>query len=66
MIAAVIGAAGLSVVVILNSRGATRYHVGFPVYARASSGIGGSRLFVAVRASVAVIYFATQSYYGEI
>ncbi|KAF3026797.1 hypothetical protein E8E14_014900 [Neopestalotiopsis sp. 37M] len=64
MIAAVIGAAGLSVVVILNSRGATRYHVGFPVYARASSGIGGSRLFVAVRASVAVIYFATQSYYG--
>ncbi|KAK9790449.1 putative Allantoin permease [Seiridium cardinale] len=64
IIAAVIGSLILSVVVILNSRGATRYHVGFPVYARASSGVGGSKLFVAVRASVAVIYFATQSYYG--
>ncbi|KAK6062732.1 allantoin transport [Seiridium cupressi] len=64
MVAAVIGSLILSVVVILNSRGATRYHVGFPVYARASSGVGGSKLFVAVRASVAVIYFATQSYYG--
>ncbi|KAI1842319.1 hypothetical protein JX266_011487 [Neoarthrinium moseri] len=64
IIAAVIGSAILSVVVILNSRGATRYHVGFPVYVRAAGGIGGSKLFVAVRASVAVIYFATQSYYG--
>ncbi|KAK6198972.1 hypothetical protein LQW54_010246 [Pestalotiopsis sp. IQ-011] len=64
MIAAVIGSAGLSIVVILNSRGATRYHVGFPVYARASAGMAGSKLFIAVRASVAVIYFATQSYYG--
>lgn len=65
IIAAVIGSAILSIIVILNSRGATRYHVGFPVYARASSGVGGSKLFVAVRASVAVIYFATQSYYGK-
>lgn len=66
MIAAVIGSLILTVVVILNSRGATRYHVGFPVYVRASSGVGGSKLFVAVRASVAVIYFATQSYYGKV
>jgi nucleobase:cation symporter-1, NCS1 family len=65
MIAAVIGSIGLSIMVVLNSRGATRYHVGFPVYARASAGINGSKLFVVVRASVAVIYFATQSYYGE-
>jgi nucleobase:cation symporter-1, NCS1 family len=65
LLAAVIGSAILSIVVVLNSRGATKYHVGFPVYVRASSGVGGSKLFVAVRASVAVIYFATQSYYGE-
>ncbi|KAH6661146.1 putative allantoin permease [Truncatella angustata] len=64
IIAAVIGSAILSVVVILNSRGATRYHVGFPVYVRASAGVGGSKLFIAVRASVAIIYFATQTYYG--
>lgn len=64
MIAAVIGSAILSVVVILNSRGATRYHVGFPVYVRAAAGVSGANLFIVVRASVAVIYFATQSFYG--
>ncbi|KAL4984742.1 permease for cytosine/purines, uracil, thiamine, allantoin-domain-containing protein [Aspergillus falconensis] len=64
ILAAVIGSFILSIIVVLNSRGATRYHVGYPVYVRASSGIGGSRLFVTVRASVAIIYFATQSYYG--
>ncbi|KAI1337790.1 putative allantoin permease [Xylariaceae sp. FL0016] len=64
LIAAAIGSFILSIVVILNSRGATRYHVGFPVFVRASSGIGGSKLFVTVRASVATIYFATQTFYG--
>ncbi|EPE10503.1 allantoin transport [Ophiostoma piceae UAMH 11346] len=64
IIAAVIGSAILSVVVVLNSRGATRYHVGFPVYVRAAAGVAGSKLFIVVRASVAIIYFATQSYYG--
>ncbi|RAO70615.1 uncharacterized protein BHQ10_006627 [Talaromyces amestolkiae] len=64
MIAAVIGSIFLSIVVVLNSRGAAKYHVGFPVYTRASSGIGGAKLFIFVRASVATIYFAVQSYYG--
>ncbi|OKL60918.1 hypothetical protein UA08_03181 [Talaromyces atroroseus] len=64
MVAAVIGSIILSIVVVLNSRGAAKYHVGFPVYTRASSGVGGSKLFIAVRASVATIYFAVQSYYG--
>ncbi|KZL77821.1 allantoin transporter, partial [Colletotrichum tofieldiae] len=64
MLAAVIGSSILSVVVILNSRGATRYHVGFPVYVRAAAGVSGAKLFIVVRASVAIIYFATQSFYG--
>ncbi|KAF4871735.1 Allantoin permease [Colletotrichum siamense] len=64
IVAAVIGSAILSVVVILNSRGATRYHVGFPVYVRAAAGVSGAKLFIVVRASVAIIYFATQSFYG--
>lgn len=64
IIAAVIGSAILSIIVILNSRGATQYHVGFPVYVRAAAGVVGSKLFIVVRASVAIIYFATQSYYG--
>lgn len=54
----------LSIIVVLNSRGATQYHVGFPVYVRAAAGVVGSRLFIVVRACVAIIYFATQSYYG--
>lgn len=65
IIAAIIGSLALSALVVLNSRGATRYHIGFPVYARASGGINGSRFFVVIRASVATIYFATQSYYGK-
>ncbi len=64
MIAAVIGSAILSVVVILNSRGASRYHIGFPVFIRAAAGVSGSKLFIIVRASVATIYFATQTFYG--
>lgn len=64
MIAAVIGSGILSIVVVLNSRGATRYHVGFPVYIRASAGVTGAKFFIVVRASVAVIYFATQTFYG--
>ncbi|KAI6082066.1 putative allantoin permease [Hypoxylon rubiginosum] len=64
LIAAVIGSSILSIIVVLNSRGATRYHVGFPVYVRAAAGVAGSKLFIVVRASVAIIYFATQSYYG--
>ena len=64
MIAAVIGSIILSVVVVLNSRGATRYHVGFPVYIRAAAGISGSKLFIIVRASIAIIYFSIQTFYG--
>ncbi|OAA57385.1 Permease, cytosine/purines, uracil, thiamine, allantoin [Niveomyces insectorum RCEF 264] len=64
IIAAVIGSFILSVIVIFASRGAALYHVGFPAYVRASAGVTGSKLFIGVRASVATIYFATQSYYG--
>lgn len=64
MIAAVIGSAILTVAVLLNSRGATKYFVGFPVYVRAAAGVRGASLYIIVRASVATIYFATQTYYG--
>ena len=50
--------------VVLNSRGAIKYFVGFPVYVRAAGGIRGASLYILVRAIVAIIYFATQTYYG--
>lgn len=64
MIAAVIGSGILTIAVILNSRGAGKYYLGFPVYVRAAAGVKGASLYIIVRASVATIYFATQAYYG--
>ena len=64
IIAAVIGSAILTIFVILASRGATKYFLGFPVYVRAVAGVKGASLYIIVRASVATIYFATQTYYG--
>jgi NCS1 family nucleobase:cation symporter-1 len=60
MIAAVIGSAILTVLVVLNSRGAIKYFIGFPVYVRAAAGVRGASLYILVRAVVAIIYFATQ------
>jgi NCS1 family nucleobase:cation symporter-1 len=64
MIAAVIGSVILTVLVVLNSRGAIKYFIGFPVYVRAAAGVRGASLYILVRAIVAIIYFATQTYYG--
>ncbi|KAJ4288686.1 hypothetical protein N0V90_011923 [Kalmusia sp. IMI 367209] len=64
MIAAVIGSAILTVLVVLNSRGAIKYFVGFPVYVRAAAGVRGASLYILFRALVAIIYYATQTYYG--
>jgi NCS1 family nucleobase:cation symporter-1 len=61
MIAAVIGSIILTVLVVLNSRGAIKYFIGFPVYVRASAGVRGASLYILVRAVVAIIYFATVS-----
>lgn len=64
IIAAIIGSGILTVMVVLNSRGAIKYFVGFPVYVRAAGGIRGASLYILVRAVVAIIYFSTQTYYG--
>ncbi|KAG9521460.1 allantoin, partial [Aureobasidium melanogenum] len=64
MIAAIIGSAILTILVVLNSRGAINYFLGFPVYVRVAAGVRGSSLYILVRAVVAIIYFATQTYYG--
>lgn len=59
-----IGSAILTIFVILNSRGPSKYFLGFPVYVRAAAGVRGASLYIIVRASVATIYFSTQTYYG--
>jgi NCS1 family nucleobase:cation symporter-1 len=64
MIAAAIGSFILTLVLVLNSRGATKYHIGFPAFMRVSAGFIGSRLFILVRAVVACLYFSIQTYYA--
>ncbi|CAK7217000.1 hypothetical protein SCUCBS95973_003003 [Sporothrix curviconia] len=49
---------------MLNSRGASVYHIGLPVYLRLSTGMYGSLFFVFMRGIVAIFYFGTQSYYA--
>lgn len=64
LIASVIASVFLSIIVILNSRGATRYHIGFPVIARSSGGPRGAKFFIFIRGAVATIFFSTNLYYG--
>ncbi|KAJ5236955.1 hypothetical protein N7489_007046 [Penicillium chrysogenum] len=64
LIAAVIGSIFLSIIVVLNSRGATQYHVGFPVIGTSAGGPRGAKFFIFIRGAVAVIYFSTNLYYG--
>lgn len=64
LIASVIASVFLSIVVLLNSRGATRYHIGFPVIARSSGGPRGAKFFIFIRGAVATIFFSTNLYYG--
>lgn len=64
-IASFVGTGLCCVVIFFNSRGATLYHVGFPVYVRISTGIYGSLWFVFIRMIVAIFYMGTQTYYAS-
>lgn len=65
IIAAFLGTGLCCVVLFLNARGPTWYHVGFPVYVRAAAGIYGSMWFLFIRMAVAVFYEGTQTYYAS-
>ncbi|VUC38184.1 unnamed protein product [Clonostachys rosea] len=49
---------------VANGRGPAAYHIGFPVYARASFGMWGSYFAIGSRCVVAAIWFAVNSFYG--
>ncbi|ORY67235.1 putative allantoin permease [Pseudomassariella vexata] len=65
IIAAFVGTGLCCGVLYLNSRGPSWYHVGFPVYVRATAGIYGSMWFIFIRMIVAVFYEGTQTYYAS-
>lgn len=54
----------MGTLLVLNSRGASVYHIGFPVYVRIAAGMYGSLWFIFVRGIVAVFFFGTQSFYA--
>ncbi|KAL4954441.1 permease for cytosine/purines, uracil, thiamine, allantoin-domain-containing protein [Aspergillus filifer] len=65
LIASIVASALVAILLQLNSRGAAWYHVGYPTFIRASSGIYGSLIFVFIRGVVAVLYMAIQTLYAS-
>ncbi|KAL4907001.1 hypothetical protein BDW74DRAFT_131196 [Aspergillus multicolor] len=65
LIASIVVSFMVAVLLQLNSRGAAWYHVGYPTFIRASSGIYGSLVFVFIRGVVAILYMAIQTLYAS-
>ncbi|KUJ19518.1 putative allantoin permease [Mollisia scopiformis] len=65
IISAFVGTALCCAVLLFNSRGPTIYHIGFPVYVRASAGVYGARIAIFIRMIVAIFYMGTQTYYAS-
>lgn len=49
-----------SIAMLLNSRAASVYHIGYPVVARSVFGMWGSYYFVGARAALAIIWYGVQ------
>ncbi|KAG0682721.1 hypothetical protein C6P40_003446 [Pichia californica] len=64
LICAAVGSFFLSIILVINSRASSKYHLGFPAIVRAPAGMYGSYFFIFVRVSVASIYFAVQTYFA--
>lgn len=54
-----------SIAMFFNSRCASVYHIGYPVVGRSVFGMYGSYYFVGVRAALAIIWYAVQTYTGS-
>ena len=51
-------------ILVAASRGASVYHLGFPAFIRVAAGMWGSMFFIFLRGVVAILYFATQTFYA--
>ncbi|KAF9875176.1 allantoin transport [Colletotrichum karsti] len=65
LIASIVVSVIVAILLYLNSRGATWYHVGFPTIIRSSAGIYGSLAYIGIRGVVAVLYTAIQTLYAS-
>ncbi|ORY23924.1 permease for cytosine/purines, uracil, thiamine, allantoin-domain-containing protein [Naematelia encephala] len=64
--ASVLGYLLIAFVAVGAARVGSRYHIGFPTWSRAAFGMRGSKIFVGLRGTVAVIWFAVQTYYAAL
>ncbi|CAK5272608.1 unnamed protein product [Mycena citricolor] len=65
MACAVLGAMLSAVAMVVTARPGALVHVGYPPLLRSSFGMWGSRVFVALRGGVAIIWFGVQSYFAS-
>ncbi|KAL1716454.1 permease for cytosine/purines, uracil, thiamine, allantoin-domain-containing protein [Schizophyllum commune] len=54
----------ITILIVLNGRGPSRYHIGFPVMARSAFGVWGSYMVIFMRAVVCIVWNGVNSYYG--
>ncbi|TRM61275.1 permease [Schizophyllum amplum] len=54
----------VTALIVLNGRGPSRYHIGFPVIARSVFGVWGSYMVIFMRAVVCIVWNGVNSYYG--
>ncbi|BGP14767.1 hypothetical protein JCM10213v2_002719 [Rhodosporidiobolus nylandii] len=54
----------ITILIVLNGRASSRYHIGYPVFSRAVFGMYGSYMAVFMRAVVCIIWQGTNGYYG--
>lgn len=64
-ISCIIGYGIAGFVVTGMARPGAKYHIGYPVIARAVMGMYGSFFFVFIRACVCIVWYGIQCYYGS-
>lgn len=66
MIAIIIGHLIGSLLTVWNGRGGSVYHIGFPVWIRATFGPWGGLIPVGVRCILDMVWFGIQTYFGAL
>ncbi|KAJ7207149.1 NCS1 family nucleobase:cation symporter-1 [Mycena pura] len=65
MAAVCLGAVLCALSMVLTARPGAKLHIGYPTLLRASYGMRGSRIYVALRGGVAIVWFGIQTYFAS-
>jgi NCS1 family nucleobase:cation symporter-1 len=64
LLATIVGHLFGATMTIINGRGGSVYHVGFPIWMRATFGMWGGILPVLIRTVLDMVWFGIQTYFG--